>query len=170
MMQILLCGGGNAIHVLSSYISARDDTHVTILSLFQGEAEKLRDAIPEEGIRCINDLGEDVYGKPDAVIGRAEDVPKDLDTVVFALPSFTHELYLKALKPYLKQGVTIGAMPGELVQLFLLTALHVYVYHVRCLIFSCIQLSLFTQEKEDSTCAPSTTWVVSLFDIPTFLP
>ncbi|KAL7457140.1 hypothetical protein ACHAWC_008654 [Mediolabrus comicus] len=113
MMKVLLCGGGNAIHVLSSYISARDDTHVTVLSLFQGEAEKLRDAIPEEGIRCINDLGDDVYGKPDAVIGRAEDVPKDLDIVVFALPSFTHELYLKALKPHLKEGVTIGAMPGE---------------------------------------------------------
>lgn len=36
-----------------------------------------------------------------------------MDIVIFALPSFTHELYLKALKPYLKQGVSIGAMPGE---------------------------------------------------------
>jgi len=44
------------------------------------------------------------------VIGKAEDVPKDLDIVIFALPSFTHEMYLKALKPYLKQGVTIGAV------------------------------------------------------------
>ena len=113
MMKILLCGGGNAIHVLSSYCSSRDDTHVTVLSLFPGEADKLRDAIPDEGIRCINDLGDDVYGKPDAIISKAEDVPKDLDIVVFALPSFTHEMYLKALKPYLKPGVTIGAMPGE---------------------------------------------------------
>ena len=89
MMKILLCGGGNAIHVLSSYCSARDDTHVTVLSLFPGEADKLRAAIPDEGIRCINDIGEDVYGKPNAVISKAEDVPKDLDIVVFALPSFT---------------------------------------------------------------------------------
>ena len=44
---------------------------------------------------------------------KAADVPDDLDIVIFALPSFTHELYLKALKPYLKQGVTIGAMPAE---------------------------------------------------------
>ncbi|KAL7442325.1 hypothetical protein ACHAXM_008326 [Skeletonema potamos] len=113
MMKVLLCGGGNAIHVLSSYISSRDDAHVTVLSLFPGEADKLRVAIPEEGIRCINDLGDDVYGKPDAIIGKAEDVPKDLDIVIFALPSFVHEMYLKALKPYLKEGVTIGAMPGE---------------------------------------------------------
>ena len=112
-MKVLLCGGGNAIHVLSSYVSAKDDTHVTILSLFPGEADRLRNAIPEEGIRCMNDLGPDVYGKPDSVIDKAEDVPTDLDIVIFALPSFTHEMYLKALKPYLKQGVTIGAMPGE---------------------------------------------------------
>lgn len=35
------------------------------------------------------------------------------DVVILAIPSFTHELYLKALEPYLKQGVTLGAMPGE---------------------------------------------------------
>jgi saccharopine dehydrogenase-like NADP-dependent oxidoreductase len=87
MMKVLLCGGGNAIHVLSSYISAREDTHVTVLSLFPGEADKLRDAIPAEGIRCINDLGDDVYGKPDRVIGKAENVPKDLDIVIFAHPA-----------------------------------------------------------------------------------
>lgn len=111
--KILLCGGGNAIHVLSSYASARPDTHVTVLSLFPGEADRLRDSIPAEGIRCVNDLGDDVLGKPDAVIGKAEEVPDDLDIVIFALPSFTHELYLKALKPHLKAGVTIGALPGE---------------------------------------------------------
>ena len=109
-MKVLLCGGGNAIHVLSAYICAKDDTHVTILSLFPGEADRLRDAIPDEGIRCAHDLGEDIIGIPDSVIGKAEDVPKDLDIVIFALPSFTHEMYLKALKPYLKQGVTIGAV------------------------------------------------------------
>ena len=69
-MKVLLCGGGNAIHVLSSYVSAKPNTHVTILSLFPGEADKLREAIPEEGIRCVNDLGDDILGKPDAVIGK----------------------------------------------------------------------------------------------------
>ncbi|KAL9186206.1 hypothetical protein ACHAXT_005444 [Thalassiosira profunda] len=113
MLKVLLCGGGNAIHVLSSYVSAQDDTHVTILSLFPGEAERLRAAIPDEGVRCLNDLGDDVVGKPDAVIEKAEHVPTDLDVVIFALPSFCHEIYLKALKPYLKRGVLIGAMPAE---------------------------------------------------------
>uniref|UniRef100_A0A7S0ASB5 Opine dehydrogenase domain-containing protein n=1 Tax=Minutocellus polymorphus TaxID=265543 RepID=A0A7S0ASB5_9STRA len=112
-MKVLLCGGGNAIHVLSSYVSALSDTHVTVLSLFPGEAERLAAAIPDEGIRCINDLGDDVNGKPDAVTDKPESIPTDLDLVIFALPSFVHELYLKTLKPYLKEGVTIGAMPAE---------------------------------------------------------
>ena len=112
-MKVLLAGGGNAIHVLSSYVSALPDTHVTVLSLFHGEAERLAAAIPDEGIRCINDLGDDVYGKPDVVTDKPESIPTDLDLVIFALPSFVHELYLKTLKPYLREGVTIGAMPAE---------------------------------------------------------
>ena len=70
VMKVLLCGGGNAIHVLSAYVSAKPNTHVTILSLFPGEARRLRESIPEEGIRCENDLGDDVVGKPDAVIDK----------------------------------------------------------------------------------------------------
>ena len=69
-MKVLLCGGGNAIHVLTAYISAKPNTHVTILSLFPGEADKLRDAIPNEGVRCVNDLGDDIIGKPDAVVDK----------------------------------------------------------------------------------------------------
>lgn len=113
-MKILLCGGGNAVHVLSSYIGAHPDNEVHILSLFPGEALRLRNAIPRTGIQCINDIGDDVYGSPLTVSARVEDIAQDsIDVVIFALPSFTHESYLKALKPYLKPGIMIGAMPGE---------------------------------------------------------
>ena len=111
--KVILCGGGNAIHVLSSYIGALPDCDVSILSLFPGEADRLSQAIPhDKGIRCDNDLGPDVYGKPVAVTDQPS-VVDGADLVIFALPSFTHELYLKALKPFLKKGVVLGAMPGE---------------------------------------------------------
>lgn len=112
-MNVLICGGGNVVHALAAYLSAKPDVTVTILSLFPGEARKLRDAIPGEGIRCASELGHDILGKPDAVVDKAGDVPKDLEIVFFAIPSFAHELYLKALKPRLKPGVTIGALPGD---------------------------------------------------------
>ena len=110
-MKVLLCGGGNAVHVLSSYIGALPDCSVSILSLFPpGEADRLRKAIPAEGIKCINDLGDDVYGKPLKISEDTAELATVADVVILAIPSFTHELYLQALKPHLKQGVILGAM------------------------------------------------------------
>lgn len=123
-MKVLLCGGGNAVHVLTSLISAQPENDVSILTLFPGEAERLRKAIPEEGIQCVNDIGDDVYGKPVMVYASVKEIAEDnIDVVILALPSFTHESYLKALKSSLTPGVLIGAMPGE--GGFDLTARHV---------------------------------------------
>jgi hypothetical protein len=113
-MKVLLCGGGNAIHVLTSYISAQPYNDVSILSLFPGEAERLSTAITDEGIKCMNDIGDDVHGrKPVLVTSSVEKIDPDTDIIILALPSFAHEEYLKALKHSMKPGVLIGAMPGE---------------------------------------------------------
>lgn len=112
-MKVLLCGGGNAIHVLSSFIGSKDDCDVCILTLFAGEADRLKNAVPDEGIKCENDLGPDTYGKPIAISDDPAEVTPGSDIVIFAIPSFGHQLYLEALKPHLKPGVIIGAMPGE---------------------------------------------------------
>jgi len=116
-MKVLLCGGGNAIHVLTSYIGSKSDCDVSVLTLFPGEAERFKDAVGEgeKGIKCDNDLGEPVYGKPVTITNDTAEVTAqgDIDVVILAIPSFTHELYLKTLKPYLKPGVIIGAMPGQ---------------------------------------------------------
>jgi hypothetical protein len=111
--KVLLCGGGNAIHVLASMIGSRPDCDVSIFSTFPGEADRIRDAIPEKGIQCVNDLGEDKYGKPVKVSDKAEEVVPGSDIIILAIPSFTHELYLRAVAPFVKPGVIIGAMPGE---------------------------------------------------------
>lgn len=118
--KVLLCGGGNAIHVLTSYIGSKDNCEVNILSLFPGEADRLRDNIPmmEEGknggIKCINDLGQgDIYGKPNVISNDPSIVATNVDVIILALPSFTHQMYLEALKPYIKPGCTVGSMPGE---------------------------------------------------------
>jgi hypothetical protein len=113
MTQVLLCGGGNAIHVLASYVSSLTDTEVCILSLFPGEAERLRNSIPDKGIKCVNDLGDDVYGKPTKISDDVLEVAPGADVVILALPSFTHEMYLRELKSSLKPGLILGSMPGE---------------------------------------------------------
>ena len=111
--KVLLCGGGNAIHELTSYIGSRPDCDVSILTTFPGEADRMRDAIPDEGIRCANDSGGDKIGRPVRVSDRAEDVAPGSDVVILAVPSFAHALYLRAVAPFVAPGVVIGAMPGE---------------------------------------------------------
>ena len=116
-MKVLLCGGGNAIHVLTSYIGSLPDCEVCILSLFPGEAERLQEALvasAEKGIQCENDLGpQKVYGKPAIISNDPAAVVPGSDVVILALPSFTHTTYLNKLKPFLKAGIVIGAMPGQ---------------------------------------------------------
>jgi len=116
-MKVLLCGGGNAIHVLTAYAQQAGDVDVCVLTLYPGEADRFRAAVASSanGIECQNDLGPHVYGKPTLV---TDDPAKtvetgDVDVVIMALPSLFHQAYLEALKPYLKPGVIIGAMPGQ---------------------------------------------------------
>ena len=111
--NILLCGGGNAIHVLTAYIGSQPNYNVSVFSTFPGEADKLRAALPDEGIKCVNDLGPDMFGKPIKVSDKAEEVVPGSDVIILAIPSFTHEIYLRAVAPFVKPGVVIGAMPGE---------------------------------------------------------
>ncbi len=111
--KVLLCGGGNAIHVLTSYIGSLPDAQVSILSLYPGEAERLSNAVSDDGIKCTNDSGGDpVYGKPTIISDDPSKVGQ-ADVVIMALPAAFHQLYLEKLKPYLKPGVIIGAMPGQ---------------------------------------------------------
>ena len=126
-MKVLLCGGGNAIHVLASYIGSLPDYEVSILSLYPGEAQRLKDAMiattksddakDRGGIQCTNDLpggGGVVYGKPPTKISdKAEEVVPGSDIVILAIPSFTHDEYLQELKFYLHKGVILGSMPGQ---------------------------------------------------------
>mmetsp|Transcript_10555 Transcript_10555/g.12037 ORF Transcript_10555/g.12037 Transcript_10555/m.12037 type:complete len:371 (+) Transcript_10555:444-1556(+) len=40
-------------------------------------------------------------------------IPKSPCLVIFAVPGFAHEAYLRAIRPHLTDGSVIGAMPGE---------------------------------------------------------
>ena len=115
-MKVLLCGGGNAIHVLTSYIGSQPDCETCIFTLCPGEAEKLQTCIGNRDVIAENDLGNGtVHGQPDLV---TDDPAKtvesgDIDVVIMAIPSTFHSNYLEALKSYLKPGCVIGAMPGQ---------------------------------------------------------
>jgi len=114
--KVLLCGGGNAVHVLASYVGSLPEAQVNTLSLYPGEAERLEKAVASsgQGIQCTNDSGDPpVFGKPAAISNDPSKVVPDSDVIIMALPAAFHQAYLEKMKPFLKSGVIIGAMPGQ---------------------------------------------------------
>ncbi len=113
-MRVCICGGGNAVHVMASDMGARDDLTVGIYAPFQDEAERMRNglATTERGI-SRNLRGQLTYGKPDLISPDPADVVPGADVVLIPLPSFSHVGTLQAIGPFLKDGCTVVALPGQ---------------------------------------------------------
>lgn len=116
-MQILLCGCGNAVHVLIPHVASQQqskeyDFKVNVLS---SHADRLLSCLPDDGtIRTINHDGSDgTSGKVNLISRDPAKVVPGSDIILFALPTDRHEFYLKAMLPYIKEGMMIGSMPGE---------------------------------------------------------
>jgi hypothetical protein len=52
-------------------------------------------------------------GKPSKISSNPADVVPGCQVIIFALPADRHEKYLAEMRPFIKPGTLIGAMPGE---------------------------------------------------------
>ena len=126
VLQILLVGCGNAVHTAIAYLGGQSmmtnytnfpnapsyEFKVNVLSL--GHCRRLLSSVKPDGyIRCINDMGNDRYGKASTISSDPAEVVPGSNIILFALPTDRHELYLKAMLPYIQEGTYIGSMPGE---------------------------------------------------------
>ena len=117
-VKILICGCGNAAHVLTSYLgqerkdpNSKYQFEVNVLSSHAG---RLVECLPDnQRIRCINDQGDDTFGKANRISNDASQVVPGMQIILFALPTDRHEVYLKQMLPFLQPGTMIGSMPGE---------------------------------------------------------
>lgn len=119
-MKVVLCGGGNAVHVLTALIGALPDCEVSILSLYDDEANRLNEALvfptshdKREGITCTCDQGQKVIGQPVIITHVPSQVIPEADVLILSLPAFCHALYVEACAPYFKDGMMLGALPAE---------------------------------------------------------
>lgn len=114
-IPVVLCGCGNAVHVLIAYLGQHPDMfEVNILSLSHAyRLITLADQKSNFAIRCINDTGDDIQGTPHTIASDPKTVISSCKVILFALPANRHELYLKAMSPYIQPGTLIGSMPGE---------------------------------------------------------
>lgn len=118
--KVLLIGCGNAVHVLLAAMTGQSyhdnsDVFEFTVNILSTHADNLIDSLPEDGrIQCTSDTGEVLYGKANIISKDAAevDIPNCI-VILFALPTDRHEVYLKSMKPYIREGTMIGSMPGE---------------------------------------------------------
>ena len=105
----MICGLGNEARVFASVASSVKGTEVRVL--------------PDRWNMLTNDFkvtfhrsGEEptcITCRPPLITHNPEDAMKDVDIVVFMMPASAHEVFLHALRPYIKPGVIIIGLPGE---------------------------------------------------------
>ena len=118
MITALVCGGGNGAHVCAGLAASHDDVSARVLTLFEDEAERWTAAMGADGLRIsVRHSGSDlrtIVGRPACVTKDPEEAMKpNVDIIVITVPSFAHEQYLTALKPYVRSGTTIVGCPGR---------------------------------------------------------
>lgn len=118
MITALVCGGGNGAHVCAGLAASHNDVSARVLTLYEDEAEQWTAAMGADGLRIsVRHSGSDlrtVVGKPAYVTKDPEEAMKpNVDIIVITVPSFAHEQYLTALKPYVRSGMTIVGCPGR---------------------------------------------------------
>ena len=116
-IKLLICGSGSGAHAFAGIASSLQGTEVRVLSLYQDKAERWNASMQTKDLEVIlHRKGQDtisVTSKPSMVTKNAQDAMQNVDIVVFVLPAFAHQVFLDALKPYIKPGTILVGMPGE---------------------------------------------------------
>jgi hypothetical protein len=112
-MQISICGGGNAAHVLAALISAKQDYQVNVYTPLEDEVQRWCQGIEVGGgITLTSDDGM-CLGRPQRVSDDPSCVIPGSQLVLLSLPAFAHEIIMRDIAPYLDEGAWVGALPAR---------------------------------------------------------
>ncbi|XP_078351410.1 tauropine dehydrogenase-like isoform X2 [Oculina patagonica] len=113
-IKLLICGSGSEAQAFAGIASSLKDTEVRVLT-YQN-AELWNTAMRTNGLKVTfhrkGKTPTSFSSKPALITGDSEVAMRDVDIVVFVLPAFAHELYLDAIKPYIRPGTIIVGLPG----------------------------------------------------------
>lgn len=115
-VQVLLCGCGNAVHVLIAYLAQNFSNRVeSTVNVLSSHGEDLAKSLPRDGcIECRTDKGTTISGKAKCISNDpAKLVIAICIIILFALPMDRHEQYLQQMKPYIAKNTMIGSMAAE---------------------------------------------------------
>nr|CAJ43559.1 alanopine dehydrogenase [Sipunculus nudus] len=114
MVVALVCGGGNAAHVLAGMGASRPDTEVRVLTLYADEAERWEKALEGTTLCVTSKPDKKSYtANPTKVSKDPAKVVPGSDIIMITVPAFAHAQYFSAIKPHMKEGVVIVGLPGR---------------------------------------------------------
>ncbi|EGD78612.1 hypothetical protein PTSG_01589 [Salpingoeca rosetta] len=110
-ITVTVCGGGNAAHIAAGMFASRGAT-VNLFFSFKDEAERFKAACDKAGGVTVTRKDKTYFGQPKVIShDPAECIPMT-DIVLLIVPAFAHEPILQQIKPHLKDGAAVGAIPG----------------------------------------------------------
>lgn len=112
-MQVTICGGGNAAHVLAGLLGARQDLQVNVYTPLNDEAQRWQQGIQAGGGITLTSHEGILVGQPYRVSADPAAVIPGSKVVILALPAFAHELILRDIVPYLGEQAWLGALPAR---------------------------------------------------------
>mmetsp|Transcript_39789 Transcript_39789/g.89309 ORF Transcript_39789/g.89309 Transcript_39789/m.89309 type:complete len:454 (+) Transcript_39789:56-1417(+) len=115
--SVAICGGGNAAHCLAGLLTSNPRvSEVNILDTWEPEYVRFKDTLEANDYNfCVKfGLGMPTrQGKINKISMDPAAVIPGMDMIIVSTPAFTHEMYLKAIKPYIKDGAIVMILVAQ---------------------------------------------------------
>ncbi len=112
-MQITICGGGNAAHVLAGLLGSKEGFSIRVYAPYGDEAKRWQDGIQQNGGIIVSTPEGKIIGRPSTIYREPHAAVAGSQLVLLALPAFAHETILKQITPHLSPGTWVGALPAR---------------------------------------------------------
>jgi hypothetical protein len=113
LMQITICGGGNAAHTLAGLLGSRPDLSIYIYAPYDDEAERWQAGLQQSGGIRVRTAERSLLGQPAAVYKDPHQAVAGSQLILLALPAYAHELVLRQIAEFISPGAWVGALPAR---------------------------------------------------------
>ncbi len=111
MKKITVLGGGNGAHTMAADLSLKG-FEVRICEAPEYEAG-FRTTLEQQGVTLIDILGEKKFVKFKRATTDFGEAVNEVDYIMLVVPAMGHERFFRGIMPYLENGHTIVAFPGN---------------------------------------------------------
>jgi len=112
-LNVVVCGEGNAVHVMIAQIGASSEAELRVLGMMRGEELKAELQKSDYTVTCHNPDGSKISGRVDKISLDPAELLPDADLVLLPLPVFAHRPYFEAIRDHIQPGTAIGVLPGQ---------------------------------------------------------